>query len=106
MRIRPAIFSFRSVIMVTNKDGIVKSPSLDFLLTETEKCDFRFPYKSTGYKTIHFFACPSMGTMMTSNEVINKDPEGAHTSVQAMESVSSVHLTSENSPVTIDHRAV
>jgi len=26
-----------------NSDGIVKSPSLDLLLTETEKCDFRFP---------------------------------------------------------------
>jgi hypothetical protein len=29
-------------------DETVKSPSLDFLLTETEKCDFRFPYKSKG----------------------------------------------------------
>jgi len=28
-------------------DGIAKSPSVDFLLTETEKCDFRFPHKST-----------------------------------------------------------
>jgi len=32
----------------TNYDGIVKSPSVDFLLTETEKHGFRFPYKSTG----------------------------------------------------------
>jgi hypothetical protein len=37
----------------TNVDGTVKSPSLDFLLTETEKCDFRFPYKSKGCKTPH-----------------------------------------------------
>jgi hypothetical protein len=41
-------FVIYSKIFPSNPDGIVKSPSLAFLLTETEKCDFRFPYKSTG----------------------------------------------------------
>jgi len=36
---------FYEVIII---DGIVKSPSVDFLLTETEKRGFRFTYKSMG----------------------------------------------------------
>jgi len=44
---------------------------MDFLLTETEKCDLRFPYKSTGCDALHRFVCPSMGTMMSFCKVIN-----------------------------------
>jgi len=36
-----------------NRDEVVKSPSMGFLLTESEKCDFHFPYKSMACRTSH-----------------------------------------------------
>jgi hypothetical protein len=34
-------------------DEVVKSPFMGFLLTESEKCDFHFPYKSMACRTSH-----------------------------------------------------
>jgi len=42
-----------SIIFWHHNDGTVKSPSMDFFLTEIEKCDFRSPYKSTGCHAPH-----------------------------------------------------
>jgi len=60
---------------MVNIDRVAKSSFVAFCSTGSEKCHFRFPYKSMTYITGHCFGHPARGALMTFYEAINIDIE-------------------------------